>query len=429
MWSSLTPKRVPPDINHSHYTALTIKNALVDSVRTLRGDRPCVDLQNAQVPLVAMVRGAGPNTSLSLYKCLHPPGSLHRRGYRANAAMHKAAMKESMAAGLLLAAGWKDFLKKNNTTTLVDPMAGSGSFVLEAAMMAADLAPGLMRIKCGMEGHSMPPVVQWKSNENIQEIWKEVLVDATRRAKKGIQRLQSSDTKIIANDIHPGALDLLEESLQQAGLQSVVEIHEGDCQDFIPTAEPCFVVTNPPWGVRLTDEMHESWESLRVFLRENCAPNTEAWVLSGNKAATKHLGLRRSQSMGLQTGQQDLRWLQYKILDRAELAQSRNENDEKDQISKKHDPEHERVQEPSRMRSERETNRAEIINNPQEYRRYAPQERREQESRPRQQSRPSRDNASRGYERRSRVASADNKSVTKPLTDAEREERKNSWYV
>lgn len=82
--------RLPKDISHSHYTALTIKNALVDQVRDLRGDRPDVDIESADVPLVAIFHSQGPKADMTLYRSLSPPGSLHKRGYRAGEAIHKA---------------------------------------------------------------------------------------------------------------------------------------------------------------------------------------------------------------------------------------------------------------------------------------------------------------------------------------------------
>jgi 23S rRNA (guanine2445-N2)-methyltransferase / 23S rRNA (guanine2069-N7)-methyltransferase len=277
-------------------------------------------------------------------------------------------------------------------------MVGSGSLLLEGAMLAADLAPGLMRIKCGMSEFSSPPVLKWKSDdEDLSQIWRELLLEATQRAKTGLQRLQTSpEIKIVANDVHSGALDLFEDSLNQAGLQNVVEVQQGDCQDFIPPSNS-LVITNPPWGVRLTETMSESWEALRIFLRQNCAPGTEAWVLSGDKGATKHLGLRRSQSFVLRTGQQDLRWLQYMILDKSEL-QNMKDIDTKPR-SMQHDYERTRPTQ-TRDRTPRQSNRG----------------RRE-------------DHPSRGYERRKRVVRYDNKSGTKPLTQAERDEKKNSWYI
>lgn len=83
--------RLPKDISHSHYTSLTIKNALVDQVRVLKdGERPDVDIDDPDVPLVAIFHSQGMAAHMSLYRSLSPPGSLHRRGYRSGGAIHKA---------------------------------------------------------------------------------------------------------------------------------------------------------------------------------------------------------------------------------------------------------------------------------------------------------------------------------------------------
>lgn len=249
-------------------------------------------------------------------------------------------MKESLAAGLLLGAGWmeacrdvrsayegSDNSKQESGLTLVDPMCGSGSLLIEAAMIAVDFAPGLMRIMCSVPGQQIPPVLRWKGNKAVlMPVWKEMLLEASQRAKAGLRwmREHKGTIEIIGNDIHFGALELVEASLAKSGgLNRIVDLHQNDCNDWkIPQSEESinnqvWVTTNPPWGVRLSDNDHESWESLRTFLRSNCPPGrTQAWVLSGNKSATKHLGLRRSQSIALKTGQQDLRWIQYIILDK-----------------------------------------------------------------------------------------------------------------
>ena len=322
---------IPPDINHSHYTALTVKNAIADACIEWRGDRPDVNLDDPDVPLVCSVLGTPDSRGavVSIFRQLHPAGTLHKRGYRFGNAIHKAAMKESMAAALLLHTGWPlqcRIAKEGNgdPVILIDPMAGSGSLLLEAACIAADIAPGLMRIKTDLPGHRMPPVTRWKSDGGKKgrtaESWRELLVEATTRARGGLQWMQSSGRiQIIGNDIHPGALDLFESALNQSGLSHVVQVAEGDCLDWKPvtsSAGPWMVVSNPPWDVRLTGDMHEAWEALRVFLRETCPPGTQAWVLSGNPAATKHLGLRKSEMLPLKAGQVDLRWIQYAIRDK-----------------------------------------------------------------------------------------------------------------
>ncbi|CAJ1951830.1 unnamed protein product [Cylindrotheca closterium] len=317
-------RQLPKDLSHSHYTALSIKNALCDVVRDMRGDRPDVDIDNPDVPLVAMLRGYNGGASLSLYRSLHPPGSLHKRGYRQGSAIHKAAMKESLAAGLLMEAGWKGRVDaarnghdKKSNICLIDPMAGSGSLILEAAMMAADISPGLMRIRCQVPGQSSPPVIRWKSELDTTKLWKEILLDASNRAKTGLEWIRSDQTQLVlrANDIHAGAVEILEDSAEAAGLLTLIDVSSMDCFDLQMNEKDasCLVVTNPPWGVRLTEDVTMSWDALRHFLRDVCPDNTEAWVLSGHKAATASLKLKRNKMVPIQTGDQDLRWVQYII--------------------------------------------------------------------------------------------------------------------
>lgn len=397
---------IPSDINHSHYTALMIKNALVDSVRDIRSDRPNVDLMDPDVPIHAIILGINKennnfnkqgqrnyNTNkfddnndisssggayVSIYRQIHSIGSLHRRGYRSdeNMPIHKAAMKESLAAGLLLQSQWDqkcrtilsdhdneqsyivDQIGESNDKSIVlmDPMAGSGTFLIEGAMMACDIAPGLMRMKCNVIGSRTPPIVRWKhppsflandartgSSDSVEDIWKHVLMDATKRAKDGLKKLATDDptkrkVNIVGNDIYPNAIQLADDALKMAGLRHIVDLSSIDCKEWKPQQllmKPShpgadneannhndntswMVVCNPPWGIRLggDDEVYvrDAWESLRVFLRQTCSPGaTTAFILSGNKDRTKHLGLQRSSSLPIKIGEQDLRYLEYVI--------------------------------------------------------------------------------------------------------------------
>mmetsp|Transcript_16595 Transcript_16595/g.39227 ORF Transcript_16595/g.39227 Transcript_16595/m.39227 type:complete len:572 (+) Transcript_16595:68-1783(+) len=334
------PSRLPKDINHSHYTALTVKNAICDEVRDLRGDRPDVSTENPDLPLVAVVRGmssgrAGggesnvpPSAQFSLFRQIHH-GSLHRRGYRST--IHKAAMKESLAAGLLLNAEWHKQCAKHKEQheeplVLIDPMAGSGTLLLEGMFIAGDVAPHVLRLKCGLEpalAHQFPPITRWKHGKmSVGQLWKDLLLEASQKAKNGLRYLKGVNNNkrpmyFVANDFHGGALDLLDESMETAGVGDLVNVQEAGCREFVPrlpqdiSSTPWTVVCNPPWGVRLTEEIEESWESLRVFLRETCPEGTMAHVLSGNAKATKHLGLRRSASLPIQVGTVQMRWIQY----------------------------------------------------------------------------------------------------------------------
>jgi putative N6-adenine-specific DNA methylase len=263
-------------------------------------------------------------------------------------------MKESLAAGLLIEAGWlgrvQDLRRRDKADgsddddggsdhimngekprrlRFLDPMAGSGSLVLEATMMAADIAPGLMRIRCGLPNAGAPPVTRWKSTSGADEdqpttIWKRVLLEATQRAKTGIQAMRQnpSQIQILANDIHPGAVNIMESALSSAGLSDFVQVTNMDCFDLDVVVDEgeegemgvsCVVATNPPWGVRLTDDVAESWEALRHFVRDKCPNGTVVFVLSGDRAAPVTLKLKRDRMIPIRTGDQDLRWIQYTI--------------------------------------------------------------------------------------------------------------------
>lgn len=314
------PRCIPKDINHSHFSALNVKNALVDAARLEDdGSRPSVDTEDPDVPLVVVLRGIPPDqpngatgAQLSLYRSIHT-GSLHRRGYRSGSAVHKAGLKESMAAGLLIMAGWP-----RADTNLVDPMMGSGTFLIEAAMLTSDYAPGIMRLKCNVPGSKIPPIVRWgqlSGDGEDERLWQHVLMEASARAKNGRANLDM--IALAGNDMHLGAVHLADQAILKSGFSNVIRISELDCQDWdnVPLAKDksSLVVCNPPWGERLTEDIEESWTSLRIFLRDVCPEGTTAWILSGNSKVTRNLKLRRSQSIPLQTGQQQMRWLQYNI--------------------------------------------------------------------------------------------------------------------
>lgn len=350
---------LPKELCHSHYTSLTVKNAIVDLVRALRQDgiRPDVDLEDADVPFVLVLKGMrNQRNSLdisvdaSLYRMLHSAGSLHKRGYRVET-VHKAAMKESLAAGLLLEAGFDKLINAAKEdglpAVLIDPMCGSGTFCLEAALIAADYAPGLIRLKYQNDNsswkssssnnnsssssdptkkvnpHMNPPVVRWKDSD--KEYWKQLLLEAKDRATAGRKWMSaknnsSNDSRsnviIMGNEMNGGAFALALGNIEKAGFKDLISLYQGDCIDWhvsdavVPGRT--IVVSNPPWGLRLTEDVEQSWTSLKSFLREECN-ESEAWILSGSKDATRHLRMKKSRSVVIKTADEDLRWIQYHI--------------------------------------------------------------------------------------------------------------------
>lgn len=414
--NTIYTSRVPKDLCHGHFTALTVKNALVDSVRELReeGDRPDVDVDDADVPLVCVVRGrriesfrgrgrdarfrggrgsgrGGKSEGIyeelelvadvDIYRCLHSGGSLHRRGYRSGnnldldwsegvenddygddsdweissnrrhsrddnnkAPIHRAAMKESLASGLLLEAGWDKLIEAARSdgqgAVLIDPMTGSGTLPTEAALIACDMAPGLLRIASlrgeGRNPHRYPPATRWKDFSDLAT-WNRMLAEAAQRAKDGMKWAQATsettqmkNVVILGNELNPRAVGLSRTSVANSGVGAIVSINEGNCNCWKlgggegDTSKRAVVngrtiiVCNPPWGVRLTEDIDESWVSLREFLRRE-GHGAEAWVLSGNKDLTKILRMKKSRSVVVRTAEEDLRWLQYHIFQKSEV--------------------------------------------------------------------------------------------------------------
>ena len=283
--------RDAPDLRHSGYAALRVKDAIVDHIRERHGRRPSVDTKKPDVPLKLVVKGE----RMLLYRDWSGL-SLHKRGWRP--IQVKSPLNEATAAGLLLLTGW------DRNSPLVDPMCGSGTFPIEAAMLAADRAPGLQRAFA---------FERWPDHD--PRLWNELRAEARDRAKDRL------DFAIQGSDHHPGALGLAVRGAQAAGVEQLVSFDEADARDFRPRARPVVVVVNPPYDKRLGEgeDVIGSWRSLGNFLHGECAGAT-AWVLSGNRELTRHLGLRTSARVPVMNGPIECRWLKYEIRDRAAAA-------------------------------------------------------------------------------------------------------------
>ena len=274
-------------LTHSRYSALTVKNAVCDHLRDLNGWRPSVDPDEADVPLFLHVNGLG---TASLYRLLSGGQSMHKRGYRTGEQVHVAALRETLAAGLLLHANYDP-----EAHVLCDPMAGSGTIPIEAALIATRTAPGLLR--------SPPPLARWDS---FAAAW-HVAAGEARDV-----RLERAPLPILANDWHGGALELARRAARAGGVDTSITFSQAPAEAFAPSTTPDLVVTNPPWDGRL-EGGEESWTQLRTFLKRSCGGST-AWVLSGNKALTQHLRMRAASRLRIESSGTDLALLAYDVL-------------------------------------------------------------------------------------------------------------------
>lgn len=270
-------------ITDHQFATLKVKDAIADRIRARRGRRPDVDRANPDVPVRLVVRGASAHVFRDL-----AGGSLHRRGHRP--IQVKSPLSETVAAGLLLLSEW------DRRSPLLDPMCGSGTFLIEAAALATDRAPGLAR---RFAAERFP--------DAASGLWRELRAEARDRVR------ESLDFPLFGSDRHAGAISIAQRTAREAGLDTLVRFSVADASTAEPPFAPTIVVTNPPWGGRLGagDDPAASWRALGTYLRR--CPGAVAFVLSGNPELTRHLGLKASRRRPVQIARYDARWLRYEI--------------------------------------------------------------------------------------------------------------------
>ncbi len=267
------------------FVGLVVKDAIVDGQRDRHGRRSSVSTEDPDVPLRVVVRHDRATVLRDL-----GGSSLHRRGWRP--VQVKSPLNEATAAGLLLLAGW------TGDGALFDPMCGSATFLVEAAHLAQDRAPGLRR-SFAFE--------RWPDLD--RGAWTALRDDAVRRAAVGRRR----EVLIAGADHHDGALAIAHRSVEAAGVSAAVRLRRGRLDGDAPPWTPSAVVCNPPWGRRLDrDGAARAWRDLGRFLKEHCGGAT-AHLLSGDAALTRELRMRASRRHAVRIGPVDARWIRYEV--------------------------------------------------------------------------------------------------------------------
>jgi 23S rRNA (guanine2445-N2)-methyltransferase / 23S rRNA (guanine2069-N7)-methyltransferase len=203
-----------PSITHTHFGALKLKDAIVDSMRAKTGSRPDVELERPSVRVHAHANGTNITVSLDL-----SGESLHRRGYRGAAG--EAPLKENVAAGMLIRSGWPELAPAG--AEFLDPMCGSGTLVIEAALIAADRAPGLSREYFGFLG--------WRGHD--AGLWNKVREDALARSRAA----EAARLIIRGQDLDAGAVRIARVNAQRAGVEKLVGFEVKPLAEAAP-AEP-----------------------------------------------------------------------------------------------------------------------------------------------------------------------------------------------
>ncbi|MCZ7644219.1 MAG: THUMP domain-containing protein [Planctomycetota bacterium] len=272
-------------LTHSKYAALTVKDALCDTFRAKGGERPNVDPNRADLPLFLYLH----RDEAVLYRDLSGV-TLHKRGYRD--ALHKSSLNEAVAAGILQLTAW------DRGAPLLDPMCGSGTFVIEAALWAMNRAPGLLR-----QGF---PFEAWPDFE--KRAWNAALEEARDLARP------KPAGELMANDVHAGSISLAKKDARAAGVERFIRFSSADVATYAPPVKPALAVCNPPWGERLdSPELEASWRELGRFLKRHCG-GANAWILSGNAELTRFLSMKAARKFPLRLGKIDARALKYEIL-------------------------------------------------------------------------------------------------------------------
>ena len=241
-----------PSLRNTQFTALKVKDAICDCLRERRGERPDVDAHDPDLAIDVSVHAS----HATLFLNLSGP-SLHRRGYREQGVQTEAPLKETLTAGMLLAAGW-DRLARNGAA-FADPMCGSGTLAIEAALVAADVAPGLLRTRWGFEG--------WLGHE--EDVWSDLTDDAHRRAEAGIATCTCA---IVGGDLDSRSIEIARENARRAGVSEIVRLDVanastlasriGTTLDTVP--DQGLVAVNPPYGRRIgeTSDLPEVYSAL-----------------------------------------------------------------------------------------------------------------------------------------------------------------------
>ena len=278
------------------FITLKIKDAVCDRFRTAVGERPSVDTAAPDVRIHAFLTA----DTCTFY--LDTSGeALFKRGYRTDAL--EAPLRENLAAGLLKLAGW------NAALPLVDPFCGSGTILIEAALMACDMAPGFGRV-FGFRRLS------WYS----ADAWGMAREDAARRAEAG---RASAATQLHGSDISPSAITAARANVAALGLDPFIHLRLADALTATAPAAAGLIITNPPYGVRLGAD--EDLPALYAAFADTLKRNFSGWrayVLCGEMALMKAIRLAPSRKIPLFNGALECRLVEYRLVAGSNRKQS-----------------------------------------------------------------------------------------------------------
>jgi 23S rRNA (guanine2445-N2)-methyltransferase / 23S rRNA (guanine2069-N7)-methyltransferase len=304
-------------INNSHFGSLVVKDAIVDQMRAKFHKRPNIDTHRPHIRVNVYLNAENAQLSLDL-----SGESLHKRGYRAENVT--APIKENLAAAMLLRCGWPEIAKKGGS--LIDPMCGSGTLLLEAAMIAADFAPGLLRDYYGFMG--------WKQHDT--ECWQKLISEAENRKSVALENMP-----VIAGfDQSRRTVATAITHVENAGFQNKIHVERRDIQDAEPAEswQPGLLICNPPYGERLGDD--EQIAQLYLQFGETLKANFKHWKASliiSNPEMGFRLGVRSQKPITLFNGPLECKLLRLEIEEKSFfIPKAKSQQERIDQITQSH---------------------------------------------------------------------------------------------
>ncbi len=269
---------------HSKYAALKTKDAIADYFRDKTGRRPDV---NVEFPHLQV------NLHINQDKCSlsidSSADSLHKRGYRANTL--EAPINEVLAAGMILISGWR------GDRTFIDPMCGSGTLLIEAALIATNTPPQLHREAFGF--------MKWRDFD--ANLWEDVVDKAKAQIKPLTCQILGFDKDMRA--VRVSAQNIFSAHLEGQG----IKVEKKSFEKLVPPPPPGIVITNPPYDERLKEvEVEAFYKMIGDQLKQEFS-GYEAWLISSNKEALKYIGLRPSQKMTLFNGALECKFQKYEL--------------------------------------------------------------------------------------------------------------------
>jgi putative N6-adenine-specific DNA methylase len=280
---SIVPVINSQHFGHTGYAGLILKDTIADYFRKKTGRRPSVDTGDPRILINLHI--SNDLVTISIDSSVVP---LFKRGYRQEQAT--APLNEVLAAGILLLSGWK------STAPLTDPMCGSGTIPIEAALIACKIPPGKFRKFFGFQ--------RWKDFD--EEMFEKIRGDSE-------SKIRPAPIKIFGSDISEQAIKQAEANVKIAGLSDIISLEVSDFKDLKNTDNQGFVFLNPPYGQRLKpEEIDVLYSMIGTTLKHNFSGST-AWLITSNKESLKNIGLKPREKHTLFNGALECILLKYEM--------------------------------------------------------------------------------------------------------------------